>query len=188
MNTSNFLSYDELQKLLDNNQYLITVAELQGLLMGFYSAGLIIDDNCWRKLLLKQLSVSEPIPQVIECELVAINASLCEMISSNLLNLELLLPDDDSSIVARGEALGYWCQGFVLGYFQLIENKDEADDDVVEAIDDLEEISNIDLDSITESEADDKLLFQISEHIKVAAQLIHSTNGQKPTIVNETLH
>jgi uncharacterized protein YgfB (UPF0149 family) len=110
------------------------------------------------------------------------------MISNNLLSLELLLPDDESSIVARGEALGYWCQGFVLGYFQLTENKDEADEDVVEAIDDLEEISNIDLDSITESEADEKLLFQISEHIKVAAQLIHSTNGQKPTNVNETLH
>jgi uncharacterized protein YgfB (UPF0149 family) len=52
----------------------------------------------------------------------------------------------------------------------------------------MEEISNIDLDTIGSTEEDEKLLFEIMEHIKVAAQLIHSVNGQSPITANETLH
>ena len=188
MHNNQFLSYDELQQLLDNNQYLITVAELQGLLMGFYAAGLRLDDLSWRKQLLKQLSVSEPIAPVMEHELQRLNATLCEMITSHIFGLELLLPDDESSIIVRAEALGYWCQGFLLGYMQVTENKDEVDEDVADALNDLEEISNIDLDTIGSSEADEKSLFEISEHIKVAAQIIHSVNGQNPAAGDETLH
>lgn len=188
MNNSELITYNELQTLLDKNQYLITVAELQGLLMGFYSAGLRLDEQSWRKLLLKQLSVAEPIPPAIENELVQINQTLCEMITGHILGLELLLPDDDSSTVERGEALGYWCQGFLLGYMQVTENKDEVDEDVADALADLEEISNIDLDSIGSTEADEKSLFEITEHIKVSAQIIHSVNGQSLAGAGETLH
>ena len=182
------LTYDQLQKLLDDNQYLITVAELQGLLMGFYSAGLELDGLSWKQQLLKQLSVSGPMPEVIEKELTALNGALCEMLTREIFGIELLIPEDDSSTVARGEALGYWCQGFLLGYLQVTENKEEADEDVADALLDIEEISNIDLDSVGSTEEDEKSLFEITEHIKVAAQLIHSVNGQSPANPDETVH
>lgn len=182
------LTYDELQKLLDDNQLLITVAELHGLLMGFYSAGLGFDELTWKKQLLKQLATSNPIPEMIDAELTKINSMLCEMITANIFGLELLLPDDSSTTVVRGEALGYWCQGFLLGYMQITENTEEADEDVTDSLADMEEISNIDLDTIGSTEADEKSLFELTEHIKVAAQLIHSVNGQSPANKNETLH
>lgn len=188
MNSVKSFTYGELQNLLDNNQYLITVAELQGLLMGFYSAGLDIDDHSWRKPLLKQLSKSGPIPSVLEMKLQQINNALQEMITSQIFGLELLLPGDEDSTVARGEALGYWCQGFLLGYMQLTDHVEETDEDIADALEDLEEISNIDLDSIGDSEEDEKLLFAITEHIKVAAQMIHSVYGQPPATGNETVH
>ena len=186
--SNDILDYDSLQKLLDDNQYLITVAELHGLLMGFYSAGLDPDDLSWKKQLMKQLSVSEPMPTVIFEQLLAINHHLIEMIGAQLFGLELMIPDDDSSTTARGEALGYWCQGFLLGYMQVTENKNELDDDVADALADLEEISNIDLDSVGSSEEDEKSLFEITEHIKVSAQLIHSVNGQNPKKPDATIH
>jgi uncharacterized protein YgfB (UPF0149 family) len=188
MNYNDLLTYDELQKLLDENQLLITVAEVQGLLMGFYSAGLSFDDTSWKKQLVKQLATQESIPSSIDSELIKINTVLCEMITANIFGLELLLPDDNSTTVARGEALGYWCQGFLLGYMQLTENKEESDEDVADSLADMEEISNIDLDSIGNSEADEKSIFELTEHIKVAAQLIHSVNGQSPASADETLH
>jgi len=187
-NNRTSISYDELQKLLDDNQYLITVAELQGLLMGFYSAGLQLDGTAWKKQLMKQLSVSEPMSADIEQHLLVLNLNLCEMITAEIFGLELWLPDDDSSTVARGEALGYWCQGFLLGYMQVTENKEENDEDVVDALSDLEQISNIDLDSVGSTEEDEKSLFDLTEHIKVAAQLIHSVNGLRPDDKDATLH
>lgn len=188
MNFDNLLTYDELQKLLDDNQYLITAAEVQGLLMGFYSAGLALDSIAWQQQLLKQLSIPMPMVAVIENELTKMNAMLCEMITDDIFGLNLFLPDDSSTTTVRGEALGYWCQGFLLGYMQLTENTDEEDDDVSDALTDLEEISNIDLDSIGSSEEDEKALFEISEHIKVSAQLIHSVYGQSPEKSNKTIH
>lgn len=187
-NNNKFLPYDQLQKLLDDHQYLITVSELQGLLMGFYAAGLPSFSLSWKQLLMKQLSVSEPMPEVIENELVAINVSLCESINGQLFGLQLLLPDDDCSTITRAEALGYWCQGFLLGYMQVTENKEETDEDVADSLADLEEISNIDLDSVGNSEEDEKSLFEITEHIKVAAQMIHSVNGQNPANDDKTFH
>jgi len=180
--------YDELQKLLDDNQYLITVAELQGLLMGFYAAGLDLSDQSWKANLLKQLSATDPMPESIEKELNGINAELIEMISAELFGLTLLLPRDESSTVARAEALGYWCQGFLLGYMQVTENKEEQDEDVADAITDLEDISNLDLDSVGNTEEDEKSLFELTEHIKVSAQLVHSVNGQSPAQGDETIH
>ncbi|MEM7209077.1 MAG: YecA family protein [Pseudomonadota bacterium] len=38
-----------------------------------------------------------------------------EQLTSEDLDLRLLLPDDDESLSARSEALGLWCQGFVTG-------------------------------------------------------------------------
>jgi len=188
MNTSNLFTYSEFQNLLDKNQYLITVAELQGLLMGFYAAGLSLDDQSWKQHLLKQLSKSEPVPPVLSEQLDKLNNDIRQMIIGNLIGLELLIPEDDSTTVARGEALGYWCQGFLLGYMQLTENKEEIEEDLADALDDLEEISNIDLDSIGSSEEDEKMLFEIAEHIKVAALLIHSVYGQSPPSANGTVH
>ncbi|MCP4272504.1 MAG: UPF0149 family protein [Gammaproteobacteria bacterium] len=188
MNTQPSPLYGEIQNLLDNNQYLITVAELQGLLMGFYSAGMVMDEQSWRQQLLKQLSKSEPVPALLDQQLVRINNELREMITGSIIGLALLLPEDDSPAEERGEALGYWCQGFLLGYMQLSENKDEEDEVIEDALDDLEEISNIDLDSIGSSEEDEKMLFEITEHIKVAAQIVHSVYGQRPPPVTDTLH
>ena len=188
MNAQQQPLYGEIQNLLDNNRYLITAAELQGLLMGFYSAGLDLDEQSWRKPLLKQLTQSEPVPALLDQQLVRINNELREMITGSIIGMELLLPEDDCPAEERGEALGYWCQGFLLGYMQLSENKDEDDEDVADALDDLEEISNIDLDSIGDSEEDEKMLFEITEHIKVAAQIVHSVYGQKPRDESETLH
>jgi len=180
--------YGEIQNLLDNNQYLITVAELQGLLMGFYSAGMELDEQSWRQQLLKQLTKTEPVPAGLDQQLVRINHELREMITGSVIGMELLLPEDDCPAEERGEALGYWCQGFLLGYMQLSENKDEDDEDVADALDDLEEISNIDLDSIGSSEEDEKMLFEITEHIKVAAQIVQSVYGQRARVESETLH
>jgi len=188
MNTQPSPLYGEIQNLLDNNQYLITVAELQGLLMGFYSAGMVLDEQSWRQQLLKQLTKSEPVPALLDQQLVRINNELREMITVSIIGIELLLPEDDCPAEERGEALGYWCQGFLLGYMQLSENKDEEDEDIADALDDLEEISNIDLDSIGSSEEDEKMLFEITEHIKVAAQIVHSVYGQRPPPVTDTLH
>lgn len=182
------LDYNALQTLLDDNQYLMTVAELQGLLMGFYSAGLAVDGSSWKQPLMRQLSAVDAMVSAIEEPLCQLNISLTEKITRQIFGLDLLLPDDACSTQVRGEALGYWCQGFLLGYFQISETKDETDEDVVDALSDLEEIANIDLNSIGSTEADEKYLFELTEHIKVVTQLIHGTYGQRLQKVEESIH
>ena len=192
--TSNniIISYEDLQNTLDDGQLLITAAEIHGLLMGFYSAGLSHDDTAWKQQITKHLKESPSMKQFIDQHFTAVNNALCKMINAEIFGLQLLLPDDNSTTVARGEALGYWCQGFILGYHQVTELKDGSDVDLDDALSDIEEISNIDLDSIGKSEEDEKSLFQLTEHIKVSAQLIHSivneNNGLNSQKDAKTLH
>ncbi|MHB1514693.1 MAG: UPF0149 family protein [Acidiferrobacteraceae bacterium] len=86
----------------------------------------------------------------------------------------LLLPDDDTPIALRFEALISWCQGFMLG---LLLDKPERmtilSADAQEATEDLMEISAGDPVVDEDDMAGEQDLAGIIEHVRVSVQLIH---------------
>jgi uncharacterized protein YgfB (UPF0149 family) len=57
----------------------------------------------------------------------------------------------------------------------------------MEAFEDIKAISQLDLDSIAETEDDEKALFSLQEHLKVSALLVfHAQTIAEPT--NDRLH
>ncbi len=86
----------------------------------------------------------------------------------------LLLPDEETPLQQRAIALRDWCEGFLYGV-GLVEIKGEngVPDQVKEALNDLAEISRMDIDGITGDEEEEAALTEVTEFIWVAAMLVH---------------
>jgi uncharacterized protein YgfB (UPF0149 family) len=106
----------------------------------------------------------------------------------------LLLPDDDSDINARTEALGLWCQGFLTGLQQAnipIQNREESD--VTETINDLIEIAQVNYGDIdNDSDEDETAYFELVEYVRLSVlSIFQGLNTGRPEQIldeNNKLH
>jgi uncharacterized protein YgfB (UPF0149 family) len=90
------------------------------------------------------------------------------------IGFSLLLPDDNSPLQERADAVRDWCDGFLYGV-GLVEfkNKDGLPDQAQEALNDISEISRMDTDDIAGDEEEEAALAEVTEFIWVAAMLVH---------------
>lgn len=86
----------------------------------------------------------------------------------------LLLPDENSPLQQRAASVRDWCEGFLYG-IGLAETKGEdgLPAQVREALNDLAEISRMDIDAIAGEEEEEVALTEVTEFIWVAAMLVH---------------
>lgn len=93
---------------------------------------------------------------------------------------QLMLPDDDDSIVARGHALSVWVQGFNLGFGLQQKDSPVISEEVKEVITDFAEIANLS-DEMEEDEATEQAYFEINEYVRISALLCFSELATLPT-------
>jgi uncharacterized protein YgfB (UPF0149 family) len=89
------------------------------------------------------------------------------------LDLQLLLPDDDTPITERGEALAGWCTGFLFGMGLAGKRTHERlSADAQEVMSDIMTFSRLDsaIDDDDESEA---AFAELVEYVRIGVQLIH---------------
>lgn len=180
--------YNAVQALLMNNKIPVTAAELQGILIGLYAAGISNKSSEWLTQMYQLITQSAEQQAVLTETLHSIQQHLNEALENQELGLDLFLPDDDEFIVDRAEAMVYWTQGFLLGFQTLSSAKELTDETAAEAFDDIQQIALLDLDSISEQETDEKDLYALQEHIKISAMIIHQTGMAKPKGSQPTLH
>ncbi len=145
-----------------------------GLLCGLICGG----ETTPQQRLLAEWFSSEPAddPAVTACkdavdELVrAVNAS----VDGADFGFPLLLPDEDAPLTQRAVAVRDWCEGFLYGV-GLVGSAGEAGlpAQSKETLQDLAEVSRMDVDGITGDEEDEVALTEVTEFIWVAAMLVH---------------
>ena len=180
--------YNAVQALLMNHKIPVTVAELQGMLLGLYAAGMATEDPEWLQQMYALTSQSAAQQQILHEPLNMIHDHLIQALENHEIGLQLLLPDDDEFIVDRAEAMIYWAQGFLLGFQAKQATNSISDDTATEAFDDIQQIALLDLDSISEQETDEKDLYALQEHLKVSAMIIHQTQSSEQNTTPHTLH
>lgn len=87
---------------------------------------------------------------------------------------ELLLPDDDTEINVRSEALGLWCQGFITALQQ--ENPDIEKlpkGELSEALDDLLEIAQVSFGDIEDDDENEAAYFELIEYVRLSVLMIY---------------
>ncbi len=94
-----------------------------------------------------------------------------EQLGETDFGFELLLPDDETPVSERGEALVAWCRGF-LGGVGLAGLGPRLGEEAREALSDIARIAESDV-SYDDPDADEDALIEIEEFVRIAALLIH---------------
>jgi uncharacterized protein len=90
------------------------------------------------------------------------------------MELELLLPDDNTALELRATALSQWCQGFLYGFGTGHRvNAEELPADVDEILRDMTHIGRATVEVGEGSEEEEEAYAEVVEYMRVGVQLIH---------------
>ena len=88
----------------------------------------------------------------------------------------LLMPDDDESIYVRTDALGHWCQGFLLGLrYSGVEDPGQFTGELAEILNDITEISQVTSAALDNTEEEEQSYTELVEYLRVGAMLFCET-------------
>ncbi len=101
-----------------------------------------------------------------------------------------LLPDDSRPIEQRVEALGEWCQGFMLGLsVGGLPSTDELSADAREVLQDLAEMGQVDSYQLEGNEQDERSYTELVEYLRTGVLLLHAEMlSRRQPVSTETLH
>ena len=95
-----------------------------------------------------------------------------KQLSAEGFTFELFLPDDNSGLYTRVEALSNWCQGFLFGLSQGgLTDPDGLPGELPDIIKDIVEISRAESYELDDDKQDEKDFMELVEFVRVAIQL-----------------
>jgi uncharacterized protein YgfB (UPF0149 family) len=172
--------FEDLIRPLTVSELSPTPAEVHGMLLGLLAAGAVDAEDCW---LNEVLASADPADLAVgECRNL-----LCRLAAQTREQLadqpDLLLPETSAGQQAMAAALVDWVRGFLFGISLAgLDPAAGAGDGISanaeEAINDLLDLTRLDLDSVGEGEADEAALTEITEFIRVAAMLVYEEKGR----------
>lgn len=174
--------YEKFEELLANDDCDISASELQGAVTGMLSCGLKSDDAHWRVKLFSAVNdgvdLSTKANQILDEVVYQSDLALAEEDSL----APILLPGDDYPVVDQLEALGQWCQGFLLGFGLQLGKKNIENQEVAEAIADISEISQVAVEA-DDGEESQEALITLVEHLKVGVKVIFLELVTKQSVI-----
>ncbi|WP_144392688.1 UPF0149 family protein [Pleionea sediminis] len=193
MTSEQLLTFDDLEDILAEQECETRASEFQGMIIGLYSGGMPNDQKSWKSLVMGHLNEGKLYPSGIMDDLNNYVKNLGDILENDIFELELAMPPESASIEERLEGACEWAQGFLLGYGMIVGKRDVDSQDLSEALEDLMEISQVDLE-VEETEEMEQALHTVLEHVRVTSQVVfletrsmlmqadHQKPGQKDTI------
>lgn len=187
--TNTSIDFASMQAILTCENVKAHASELHGVLSGLVCAGFEFEDQSYLVMLNDLFNDGDSFPSPVKSALKQMYSELWANILDESYGFNLLLPDDDDSMVERGNALSSWVQGFNLGFG--LQQKDKAvySEDVKEVLIDFAEIANLS-DEMEEDEDTEQAYFEIAEYVRISALLCFTELGSPPESKSEeeTIH
>ena len=139
-------------------------AEIHGYISGILSAGSRPAVKKWLEQIAEQLG-DKTLNETITSVLTRLHNSTLQQLETGDFSIQILLPDDDETLVQRTESLGIWCQSFISGFGQGL-SKQNVSEMIEDVLKDFAEISMI--EATEEDEESEKLYMEVSEFVRMA--------------------
>jgi yecA family protein len=177
---SNKLDFASAQANITTENVQAHASEIHGVLTGLICAGFPFEDQGYLAMLNDLFNNGESFPAEAKAVVKQMFSELWTDILDDAYSFQLMLPDDDDSLVERGHALGAWVQGFNLGFGLQQKSTPVASEEVKEVLTDFAEIANLS-DEMEEDEDTEQAYFEISEYVRISSLLCFSELGTLPT-------
>ncbi len=168
-------AYRQLVHGLEESTLNASPAEAHGLLCGLMCAGAAEAETIWSRELFTH-GDQESRPVVLPPPLRTLAEQARAEIEGEDLALTLVLPDEECPLRERAEGLYDWARGFLLGLGLAGLKAEGLSDQAREILDDLLEITRMDLEALeVDAEGDEEqgALMELQEFLWVAARLLH---------------
>jgi yecA family protein len=182
------VKFDELADSLAPLGTLNSPSELQGLLCGKLCGGAVFGEVEWLLEAVEFLDFTQAPDESIRNLLTRLFYATRAQLRGDFA-LELMLPDDDTEMEQRLDALSQWCHGFLTG-FGSAGVKQDLSEEARDTLEDLAALVQVAADDEDDSEAD---YMEVTEYVRVAAaSLYYEFAPAEPTsgapAVAPTLH
>ncbi len=195
---NNKIDFASAQAVITTENIKAHASEVHGVLTGLICAGFAFEEQSYLAMLDDLLDFSpqgsDDFPKAVKTLVKQMYSELWTDILDDTYTFQLMLPDDDDSLVERGHALGAWVQGFNLGFGLQQKDSPITSTEVKEVLIDFAEIANLS-DEMEEDEDSEQAFFEISEYVRISALLCFSELGTLPTnsgnngtSTNSTIH
>ena len=188
------MEYEVLEELLSSSGSPLPPAELHGGLCGLICANGQRAAMSWLESLLEDCSGDSASLSELAVGLSTLGEETFSAFTGSSLEFRPLLPDDDSGVDVRSDALAHWCHGFlsglVIGGLELDAERDHLPADIHELVGDFAEISKAGADAaeIEDPELGARSLFELIEYVRVGAQLIFEELLPSELLQARTIH
>ncbi|WP_252177127.1 UPF0149 family protein [Endozoicomonas sp. 4G] len=140
-------------------------SELHGILCGTFAAGSQPGVEAWFRQVSGLLDDQE-LDSRFQDLLMHLYQGTWQKLNQSDFSIALLLPDDDEALEQRTEALGYWCQGFLSGFGEVIGDK-PLSQEVEGVLGDFSEIAQIQPEA-DDSDESERFFMEVSEFVRMA--------------------
>lgn len=172
--------YEICDMLIAEDSMTSSAAEVHGLLSGYLSAGARFSHEAWLKLAAELTDITDYRHESSKLALTDLYDGALAQLEQVDFGFKLLLPDDDLTLADRAEALGSWCQGFLTGFgLQGGHTNESLTDELKEALGDMEQISQIELEPEASEDSESDLM-ELQEYIRVSAMMIFTEFNPQP--------
>ena len=181
------VTHAELDQLLHAADAECGAAESHGLLCGIICAAGDADEKLWLDQILGERNTLSASAQRSRELLARLYVESRLRLDEDGLDLVLLLPEDDTRLHLRSQALGQWCQGFLYGLaLGGIRGTREPAANVSEIMHDFYEISNAGFDAESTDGSEEAAYLEIVEYVRISVLVCH--HELQPPPVAERLH
>ena len=180
----NILDFASVQAIITTESVQVHAAELHGVLTGLVCAGFPFESPDYLAMITDLFNDGENLPVKVKAIVKLMFSDIWKNILDDSYGFQLMLPDDDDSIVERGHALSVWVQGFNLGFGLHQKDKAIVSGDVKEVLSDFAEIANLS-DEMDEDEDNEQAYFEIAEYVRISALLCFTELGVPPETKNQ---
>lgn len=164
--------YEEVESILADADCEVSAAQIQAIMCGMLSAGMSTANQQWLFTIADMVNEGHHFSAEVKVMMQNLFDWSALTINQHDILTPMLLPDDSYPAIDQLEALTDWCQGFLLGFGLQVGEQPIDNKEVKESLTDLAEISNIELEA-DENDETQEALVTLTEHIKVATQLIY---------------
>ena len=171
------IQYDEINDALKRMSVEQDAAEVHGALCGLFCTIGGLSADYWLDSVLTQSPEEDALTiDALSNEsrslLTLLFKETEKQLSGEGFDFQLFIPDDDSGLYARVEALSHWCQGFLYGLsLGGLTNPDGLPGDLPEIVRDIVAISRAESYELDDDAQDEKDFVELQEFVRVGVQL-----------------
>jgi len=166
--------YNSLNDALVKADAELSASESHGVLCGMLCAAGSIELSAWLDEVFEEMDLNNMLVKEASQLLVGLFNDTQTQLNDSDADFQLLMPDDDSSLAIRADALAAWCQSFTYGLANGGLKKDrELPEDTTELIRDMVEIARVGHDIDEEDDTDEESYMHLYEYVRMGVLLIN---------------